>query len=288
LFFHLLKLEDLKLNDNDLYELPETIFDNLAKLTNLNLGSNDLHAIPKLIFYHLTKLQILNLTGNSLIEIPEGIFCGLTSLLDLDLSINRISFLPEPALWIGLRSLRFLSLSFNCLDNIDALHGLDYRGPRNNNDHIVIDVLSNEFTHGTIASFSQKFHDAHEIIHGLDFDPNEKPLSLTPSQHEIITMRLAGQLDITTRLLTAEQLPDIKILRIASKYEQNLSAFNQLLSNELDIPLTDDMREHISEHREVLVQQQMSLCYAFKQYAINTHTLDQFDINLINAVSMKL
>ena len=113
-FDGLTNLTELRLDDNDLSALPESIFDQLTNLTELKLDGNQLSALPDGLFDQLTNLTELALSNNQLSALPSGLFDQLTNLTVLTLNNNQLSALPD-GLFDQLTNLTRLYLNSNQL-----------------------------------------------------------------------------------------------------------------------------------------------------------------------------
>ena len=88
MFDDLTNLELLYLNNNDLSELPDGVFEGVANLQYLRLYENDLSELPDSVFDGLSNLGTLHLARNALTALPDGVFEGLSSLEYLSLAGN--------------------------------------------------------------------------------------------------------------------------------------------------------------------------------------------------------
>jgi Leucine-rich repeat (LRR) protein len=107
-------LQKLYLHDNQLTQLPATLFNGLNNLQILYLYDNQLTELPATLFNGLNNLQILYLHDNQLTQLPATLFNGLNNLRYLSLSNNQLTELPG-TLFNGLNNLQYLSLSNNQL-----------------------------------------------------------------------------------------------------------------------------------------------------------------------------
>jgi Leucine-rich repeat (LRR) protein len=108
----LTNLAGLRLDNNQLTELPAGVFAGLTNLAGLRLGNNQLTELPAGVFADLTNLQTLHLNNNQLTTLPAGVFAGLTNLLLLVLSNNHLTTLPA-GVFAGLTRLLALHLENN-------------------------------------------------------------------------------------------------------------------------------------------------------------------------------
>ncbi|MDE2975259.1 MAG: cadherin domain-containing protein [Gemmatimonadota bacterium] len=105
------------MNNNQLTDLPETVFNGLTSVQYLYLSDNQLTALPAGVFSELTALEVLLLNNNQLTDLPETVFNGLTALEQLDLSHNAFTDLPE-AVFSGLTALHALNLNNNATEPV--------------------------------------------------------------------------------------------------------------------------------------------------------------------------
>ncbi|XP_059847137.1 leucine-rich repeat and IQ domain-containing protein 4-like isoform X3 [Hypanus sabinus] len=108
---HLQALQELRLSNLNLVQLPAQICKKLHHLQLLGLSGNSLTTLPCEI-RNLTQLQQLHLKSNKLHGLPPG-FCQLLKLEVLNLRQNLLNCLPDD---IGsLKNLKHLYLSHNKL-----------------------------------------------------------------------------------------------------------------------------------------------------------------------------
>ena len=118
-FDGLTNLTELRLDDNELSSLPESIFDQITNLTELKLDGNQLSALPDGLFDQLTNLTELALSNNQLSALPSGVFDQLTNLTTLTLNSNQLSALPS-GLFDQLTNLTRLYLNSNQLSALPS------------------------------------------------------------------------------------------------------------------------------------------------------------------------
>lgn len=131
--FEYMPLKHLDLAENEIKELPETIFHQIGMDMNfLNMSFNKLKNLSKDIFKNMIVLEVLDLKMNHLYLITPEIFDPLQKLKYLDLSDNNLvgrgtaRFAPKKSnaspppcdLLRGLESLEFLSVENNNLIEI--------------------------------------------------------------------------------------------------------------------------------------------------------------------------
>lgn len=111
---HLHALQELRLANLNLVQLPAQICKKLHHLRLLGLSGNRLTSLPWEI-RNLTKLQQLHLDNNQLCSLPRG-FCLLAKLEVLNLRQNLLHSLPDDI--NSLKNLKHLYLSDNQLSNL--------------------------------------------------------------------------------------------------------------------------------------------------------------------------
>ncbi|KAM4600455.1 toll-like receptor 21 [Polymixia lowei] len=119
-FAHLQKLEDLRMDHNQLRTIDVLAFRNLDQLKSLNLSFNYISELNRLVFKDLHELTFLSLTNNMLKQLPVDIF---TNVLNLNTLILRQNILANFS-WVAqsvshLKNLTKLDLCFN---NLTSLH----------------------------------------------------------------------------------------------------------------------------------------------------------------------
>ena len=122
-------LEVLHLGHHGLRSLKVEMWNGFNSLTTLDIHGNRIAIIDTRSFGHLTSLKKLFLVNNRLEEIEDGAFAGLSNLVELDLSENsggvlgshyRDHSLSSGGMWVGLSSLRKLSLRDNLIGTLQS------------------------------------------------------------------------------------------------------------------------------------------------------------------------
>ncbi|XP_015606545.1 protein slit isoform X1 [Cephus cinctus] len=108
---------ELRLEQNNITEIPPKAFSPYRKLRRLDLSNNKIQKVASDAFHGLKSLESIVLYGNNITELPGGVFHGLTSLQLLLLNANEISCIRTD-LFRDLTSLTLLSLYDN---NIQSL-----------------------------------------------------------------------------------------------------------------------------------------------------------------------
>jgi len=142
-----IKLNSLRLRDNNWPTLPERLFSNQKELNEIILSNNQIEVLPKNIFSPLESLKYLYLGENKIQSLDSELFKNVPGIQLLDLSYNEISDLPK-TIFSSLDNLHHLSLNNNKLTTIHS----DSFG--NNNQLKIIGLSSNK-----INAFDEKLID---------------------------------------------------------------------------------------------------------------------------------
>jgi Leucine-rich repeat (LRR) protein len=96
-FYRLYRLEELNLQQNQLTELDEDVFDGYAdyynlkqSLLKLNLDGNRLTKLPNDLFNGFRKLRNLQLQSNQLVRLPQRLFQTLGKVHWVFIDVYRI------------------------------------------------------------------------------------------------------------------------------------------------------------------------------------------------------
>lgn len=119
-FEHLTTLEALHLDDNDIWNLTENVFEPLVSLDILSLRNNNLSVLTVLTFGGLVSLRYLHLEGNQIESISPEVLRPLIDLQYLYLDYNNISIL-ENETFAHVPKLKVLSISHNNIEDVDEL-----------------------------------------------------------------------------------------------------------------------------------------------------------------------
>lgn len=118
-FGHLRKLEQLRLDNNNITTIGQFAFKNLLHLTSLNLSFNQISELNPAVFKDLHNLTFLSLTNNTLKRLPGGIFSTLLKLETLIMSQNRLNNFSEVAESVShLVNLTKIDICFNNLTSL--------------------------------------------------------------------------------------------------------------------------------------------------------------------------
>ncbi len=135
-----IKIKTLKLANNKLVEIPDSIWGNVYTV-HLEFDNNNISSIP-LSVQKATALNRLFMTNNSLVDLRDNIFDNL-KLYSLFLDGNKLKSIPQSVL--SMKTLRNLKISDNYISHIPKdimnLMELDDIDLRNN----TIASLPNEF-----------------------------------------------------------------------------------------------------------------------------------------------
>ncbi|XP_046430500.1 protein slit isoform X1 [Neodiprion pinetum] len=108
---------ELRLEQNDITEIPSKAFSPYRKLIRIDLSNNKIRKLAADAFHGLKALESLVLYGNKISELPGGLFQGLTNLQLLLLNSNEISCIRTD-LFKDLTSLTLLSLYSNKIKSL--------------------------------------------------------------------------------------------------------------------------------------------------------------------------
>ncbi|XP_045499120.1 toll-like receptor 7 [Colias croceus] len=114
------RLQELRLQNNNISDISSEIFNGLISLRVLNISHNNLQFIPEGTFANTKELREIYLNDNQLFELGRGVFHRLEQLFVLDLSNNQLSSAHiDGGTFVGLIRLIILNLSNNALTRID-------------------------------------------------------------------------------------------------------------------------------------------------------------------------
>ncbi|XP_022129543.2 toll-like receptor 7 [Pieris rapae] len=114
------RLQELKLQQNNISDISSEIFSGLISLRILNISHNNLQFIPEGTFSNTKELREIYLNNNKLFELGRAVFHRLEQLFVLDLSNNQLSSAHiDGSTFVGLIRLIILNLSNNALTRID-------------------------------------------------------------------------------------------------------------------------------------------------------------------------
>lgn len=105
---------DLLLSRNALHTLNTSSFEGLSALEVLKLESNELGELPSDLFAH-TKLKKLTLAHNRIAALHSSVFANMPLLEELDLSTNVLVQFPSD---LSLTRLNKLTLAHNKLETL--------------------------------------------------------------------------------------------------------------------------------------------------------------------------
>jgi protein toll len=117
-FRNMPQLEILNLQNNQLENFPDDLFDDQLNLKTLWLDSNKLQKISGKIFKNIPQLISLQLGSNVIKQLEIGAFSNLPNLFQLNLQNNQLDILPSDVLQ-SLENLKYLDLSNNKLTSLD-------------------------------------------------------------------------------------------------------------------------------------------------------------------------
>lgn len=122
MFFYLVNLRYLILNNNQIRSIHSDVFNNINSLITLDLSLNKLTDFDLMFLSssNFTKLRNLKLSHNKLTSIQSSQFICLSSLSSLDLSGNQIDTLSDCA-FHGLQyTMRQLYLNYNQITQVNS------------------------------------------------------------------------------------------------------------------------------------------------------------------------
>lgn len=115
------RLQELRLQHNNITDLSGETFNGLISLRILNISYNNLQYLPEGTFASNKELREIYLNNNLIFDLARGVFHRLEQLLILDLSNNQISSNHiDGGTFVGLIRLVILNLSNNALTRIDS------------------------------------------------------------------------------------------------------------------------------------------------------------------------
>ena len=118
-FYQLLNLRVLNLQNTSITSLHDMLFINLVRVQQFNILYNTIPTLHNYAFIGLCKISELDLHGLGVTNIYQNALYGLTSVQTLNLSINKISTLTMDA-FSHLNSMTSLDISGNELTSINV------------------------------------------------------------------------------------------------------------------------------------------------------------------------
>lgn len=112
-------IDFMMLVQNNLYEIPQSLFNIYAKLMEVFIIHSGLTQIGLNRFKNAENLMNLNISNNQISELKANSFYGAVNLRDLDLSKNNLEILSVYS-FKGLETISFLNLGFNKISNIPS------------------------------------------------------------------------------------------------------------------------------------------------------------------------
>lgn len=112
-------IDFMMLVQNNLYEIPQSLFNIYTKLMEVFIIQSGLTQIGLNRFKNAENLMNLNISNNQISELKANSFYGAVNLRDLDLSRNNLEVLSVYS-FKGLEMISFLNLGFNKISNIPS------------------------------------------------------------------------------------------------------------------------------------------------------------------------
>ena len=161
-----------------------------SSLTTLVLDENNITQLPNSLFLSLNTLRILRLRQNKITDIYSNSFTGLVGLGELDLSGNRIPMLPL-GVFDPLGLLEILSLANNKIQRMDQMPFKSCRNLRHfDMAHNLLPSVSDDwFVTTTKLTFLKLAHNWIENIHTGAFDRLQQMTELDLSENYLSDLR---------------------------------------------------------------------------------------------------
>lgn len=232
------RLQQLKLQHNNITSIAADAFSGLTSLRTLNLSYNHLETLPMDTFANNKELREIHLQSNELYDLPKGIFHRLEQLLVLDLSSNQLtSHHVDNTTFAGLIRLIVLNLANNALTRIGSktfneLYFLQILDMRNNSiGHIEDGAFMPLYNLHTLNLAENRLHtlDNH-IFNGLyvltKLTVNNNLISIVESQAFRNCSDLK-ELDLSSNQLAEvpEAIQDLTVLKTLDLGENQISDF---------------------------------------------------------------
>ncbi|XP_022906827.1 toll-like receptor 7 [Onthophagus taurus] len=120
-FARLRRLQELRLDYNNISDISGEALVGLTSLRVVNLSNNNVETLPEGLFAACRELREIHLQNNTLMFLAKGVFHRLEQLIVLDLSGNQLtSGHIDSSTFTGLIRLIILNLSHNALTRIDG------------------------------------------------------------------------------------------------------------------------------------------------------------------------
>jgi len=111
-------LEELRLEHNQITQVPPQAFAGCSNLRSLHLGHNQIAQVAPQAFAGCSSLESLHLEHNQIARVAPQAFAGCSSLEWLYLEYNKITQVA-PQAFAGCSSLRTLHLEYNKITQVD-------------------------------------------------------------------------------------------------------------------------------------------------------------------------
>lgn len=104
--------EQINLNANKIFSIPQGIFRNCQRLVGLSFARNEIESISNNAFVGLTRLTFLSLSSNKIQRLSFNVFAPMTSMIRLYLDTNHIQEV-DPRWFQSMTNLNVLNLNDN-------------------------------------------------------------------------------------------------------------------------------------------------------------------------------
>ncbi|XP_048004885.1 leucine-rich repeat-containing G-protein coupled receptor 4 isoform X2 [Leguminivora glycinivorella] len=214
-----LSITKLKLNNDNLSELPETAFTRLDLVDYFSVSDNELAEIPRHVARHLPHAKTLDLCRNKISKLTEDDFKDLQELEHLLIANNEISKIERHALP---KALKHIHLGINSLNSLNgALRDLDEL------EWIFINANNLKSLENELPTLAEDEFAEAEVLAYLDISYNQIK-SLNGSLRSLKSLRY---LNLTYNALTEFSLQEIKGLKKLDVIDFSHNKINHITGN---------------------------------------------------------
>lgn len=115
-FKGLTKLDEIKIERNNISLIEKGVFDEIPQLKNLHLANNNIKSLPENVFAKLTRLEILNLTANKIAIFSANFLPTRPAIKEIYLQHNELEIIDAKIIKL-LRRVDLIDLKNNpCID----------------------------------------------------------------------------------------------------------------------------------------------------------------------------